>query len=73
MNVNGAVDYGSMTDEMLLDEVHRLAISVSYYNAAEGNWSSETEAREATKTRFRAAQNELDRRGILFENRGYLL
>lgn len=73
MNVNGAVDYGSMTDEMLLDEVHRLASSVSYYNAAEGNWSSETEARNEVKAKFHAAREELARRNIAFENRGYLL
>lgn len=73
MNINGAVDYGSMTDEMLLDEVHRLASSVSYYNAAEGNWSSETQARNECKAMFRAAREELARRNIEFENRGYLL
>lgn len=73
MNINGAVDYGAMTDEMLLDEVHKLASSVSYYNAAEGNWSSETVARNDANYKFRSARTELDRRGIQFENRGYLL
>jgi hypothetical protein len=73
MEINGAVDYGSMTDEMLLDEVHRLASSVSYYNAAEGNWSSETADRVATNAKFRAAREELARRNMMFENRGYLL
>lgn len=67
------VDYASMTDEVLLDEVHRLAVSVSYYNAAEGNWSSETEARNEVKGKFWAAQEELKRRGIEFENKGYLI
>lgn len=73
MTINGSVDYGSMTDEMLLDEVHRLAVSVSYYNAAEGNYSAETEARNETKAKFWAAETELTRRGIKFENKGYLL
>lgn len=71
--VNGIVDYASMTDEMLLDEVHRLAVSVSYYNAAEGNYSAETEARNEVKSKFWAAQDELARRGIPFENKGYLI
>jgi len=71
--INGTVDYGSMTDEMLLDEVHRLAVSVSYYNAAEGNWSQETEARNEAKSKFWSAQEELTRRKIPFEDKGYLL
>lgn len=73
INLNGAVDYGSMTDEMLLDEVHRLAVSVSYYNAAEGNWSAETAARNEVKGKFNLARDELNRRGIDFVNKGYLL
>ena len=73
MCINGAVDYGAMTDEMLLDEVHKLASSVSHYNAAEGAWSSETVARCRAKANFHSARTELDRRGIEFENGGYLL
>ena len=66
-------DLKTMTDEELKEEVHRLACSVSYYNAAEGNWSAETEARNAVKKEFWEAQAELESRGIKFENRGYLI
>lgn len=66
-------DFTTLTNEELKEEVHRLAVSVSYYNAAEGNWSAETEARNAVKKEFWAAQDELKARGIEFENRGYLI
>jgi len=66
-------DLSTLTNEQLLEEVHRLAVSVSYYNAAEGNWSSETEARNAAKAEFREARKELDARSLEFVNRGYLL
>ena len=66
-------DLKLLTDEQLIEETHRLAVSVSYYNAAEGNWSAETEARNATKRAFWAAQEEMDARGLKFENKGYLI
>ena len=67
------VDFTTLTDEQLIEETHRLARSVSYYNAAEGNWSQETEARNATKKEFWAALDEMATREIEFENKGYLL
>jgi hypothetical protein len=66
-------DYTVLSNEKLTEEVHRLASAVSYYNAAEGNWYMETAARNACQAQFRAAMNELESRGIEFENRGYLL
>ena len=66
-------DYTVLSDETLLKEAHRLASAVSYYNAAEGNWSQETVARNACKEEFRKCMFELDSRGIEFEDRGYLL
>lgn len=66
-------DINTMTDEQLIEETHRLARAVSYYNAAEGNWSQERAEREACKADFYAACSEMDNRGLVFENRGYLI
>lgn len=66
-------EYKRMTDEELLKEVHDLAGRVSYYNAAEGNWSQETEARNAVKAEFWACMVEVKVRGLEFVDRGYLI
>jgi hypothetical protein len=66
-------NYTTLTDEALIEEVHRLARSVSYYNAAEGNWSRETAEREACQAEFRECMREFKSRGLEFENKGYLL
>jgi hypothetical protein len=66
-------DYSTLTDEDLVKTIQDLAISVSYYNAAEGNWSQETAARNEVNGKFRKALNEMETRGIPFENKGYLL
>lgn len=65
--------YADMTNEQLITETHRLASSLSYYNAAEGNWSRERDAREACQRDFYAAYAEMKSRNIEFENKGYLL
>lgn len=62
-----------MTDDQLVEETHRLAKYVSYYNAAEGNWSREAAERYATNAEFWLARKEMERRELAFENRGYLL
>lgn len=67
------IDYTVLSDETLLEEVHRLARSVSYYNAAEGNWRREETDRRACQAEFRTCRVELEARGIEFENNGYLL
>lgn len=67
------IDFKSMTDEKLTEEVHRLASAVSYYNAAEGNWSREAAERETTRAEFWTALSEMKKRGIEFENKNYLL
>lgn len=66
-------EYKRMTDDALLEEVHRLARNVSYYNAAEGNWRQEETARKACQAEFWACMVELKIRGLEFENKGYLL
>lgn len=66
-------DYTVLSNEKLTEEVHRLASAVSYYNAAEGNYSAETADRNACKKQFWDALKELEARGLEFEDRGYLL
>lgn len=67
------MDIKSLSDEQLLVETHRLARAVSYYEAAERNWSAETAARNKTKAEFREARKEMELREMVFENKGYLL
>lgn len=62
-----------LTDEELIAKTHKLASSMSYYNAAEGNWSQERVQREACAAELQEALVEMRARGIEFENRGYLL
>lgn len=63
----------NLTDEELVTKTHKLASSMSYYNAAEGNWSQERIPREACAAELQEALVEMRARGIEFENRGYLL
>lgn len=63
-------DYSAHNDAQLLGEAKRLARRVSFFNAAEGNWSAEAEARSAANSAFRACRAELERRGIEFVNEG---
>jgi len=62
-----------LTNEELVAKTHKLASSMSYYNAAEGNWSQERVQREACAAELQEALVEMRARGIEFENRGYLL
>ena len=62
-----------LTNEELIKETHRLASSMSYYNAAEGNWSQERVAREACASALQEALVEMRARGIEFDGGGYLL
>lgn len=66
-------DINTMTDEQLTEETHRLARAMSYYNAAEGNWSRETAEREACYAEFKQARSEMTSRGLVFDNSGYLI
>jgi hypothetical protein len=62
-----------LTDEELIAKTHKLASSMSYYNAAEGNWNQERIPREACAAELQEALVEMRERGLEFENRGYLL
>lgn len=67
------VMYTEMDDQELLVEIDRLARDLSYYNAAEGSWIKETEARNACRKEFHACLAEMKIRGIEFVNKGYLI
>lgn len=67
MNVmmeNGMTDYDNMTNEQLTEEIDRLWRQRMYYMAAEGNWSQEREAREATEKEYWACFEECQKRGL---------
>ena len=57
-------DYTILSNEKLTEEYHRLASAVSYYNAAEGNWSRETKDRLECEREYFACQKEIMARGI---------
>lgn len=62
-----------MTDTELLEELHKAAADVSYYEAAEGEYHREKEQREAAKTKFWNLHAETVKRGLEVDLRGYLL
>lgn len=49
----------NLTDEQLLVEYDNIRSAMSYYNAAEGNWSSETEARNKTQKNLELIRSEV--------------
>jgi hypothetical protein len=66
-------DFTKFTDEQVIEEAHRQARNLSYYNAAEGNWDRERQEREACYVHYRAVMKEMSARGLEFVNKGYLL
>lgn len=67
------MEFKSMPDSELVELSHQLASSVSYYNAAEGDWGKETAARNECKDKFYKVRAEMRERGLEFVNKGYLL
>lgn len=57
-------DFASMTNEQLIEEMDRLWRSYMYYMAAEGNWSSETNDRQAVTKEYYACIDECKKRDI---------
>lgn len=63
-----------LTDNDLWQRTDDAARRVSYFEAAEGNYAAETDARNLAKSEFRACVAELKRRGIVWKNEaGYLV
>ena len=65
--VNHAVPtpYEDMSNEELLTVFKNLQASIQYYEAAEGNYSSETDARNEGYKQFKLAVTEAEKRGLL--------
>jgi hypothetical protein len=67
------IDLKTLDNTALWQHVDKCASSVSYYNAAEGDYSRETNERNAAKAKFREAREELASRGVEWINtKGYL-
>ena len=66
-------DFTEFTDEQVVEEAHKVARNLSYYNAAEGNWDRERREREACYVEYRAVMREMSERGLEFVNKWYLL
>lgn len=63
----------TMTNENLEILAKQTASNLSYYNAAEGNWLSETQARNECKRKFYEIMKEYENRGLIFSLAGYLI
>ena len=64
----------SLPDDDLILHTHKLASDLSYYNAAEGNsWDEEETQRDICRAKYRAARAEMDKRGLEFVNKNYLI
>ena len=67
-------DLKTLLDNDLWAHCNDCARRVSYFEAAEGNYAAETEARNAAKQQFREAVAALAARGLKWENtEGYLV
>ena len=53
-----------MTDDELFAAIDSTARNVSYYEAAEGEYSRETDARNAAKSKLRTLRAEAEARGL---------
>lgn len=62
----------NMSDEKLLDKYDEARSLMSYYNAAEGSWSSETEARAQASANLNEIRKELAARGLVGRPGNYL-
>ena len=67
-------DFTNLTDAELWQKVNDCALRVSFFEAAEGNWSAEADARSRAHHAFREAKDALAARGVKWENtQGYLV
>ena len=66
-------DLTVMTDEEVLDQYDSARSDMSYYNAAEGNWSQETNARNAARAYLNDVWAEITKRSLTPRQGNYLL
>jgi hypothetical protein len=57
----------------LLKHLYNCARNLSFYNAAEGNWSRETEARNEALKLFQEALATVKAKGLEYDLSGYLV
>jgi hypothetical protein len=58
---------------LLLKHLHDCASNLSFYNAAEGNWRKETDAREEARRLFQEARSKVDAKGLKYDLSAYLI
>lgn len=57
-------DYTQLTEEQLLEALDKAWLQYMYFQAAEGNWEQEREARERANAKLAAIEAEVRNRGI---------
>jgi DUF438 domain-containing protein len=73
MNAIAQPTFEELTDEELTEAVRKQSERMSFYNAAESNWSSETTARNACRAKLNSLGKELARRNLPYPKGDYLL
>lgn len=66
-------DLTTLTDTEVLHQYDLARSDMSYYNAAEGNWSQETNARNAASVYLSEVWKEVNNRGLTPRPGNYLL
>ena len=57
-------DYVKLSDDEILDLQYMVKQQMSGFNAAEGNWTSETNGRNLCRARMLTIGNEVEQRGL---------
>ena len=65
-------DLSKMSDEQVVEEYDSARGSMSYYNAAEGNWSSEAEGRGLARDYLNLVGDEMEKRNLTANEGSFL-
>lgn len=66
--------FDKMTDDELIAYTHRAASDLSYHNAAEGEqYFKEAPQADEARGRYRRGRDAMEERGLVWENRNYLI
>lgn len=67
-------ELAELSDQALLQRLVSSAGVLSYYNAAEGpDWYKEQQGRQRASRAFAAVKGEVEKRGLKYELKGYLV
>lgn len=66
-------EYADLTDADLTEQVKKQSERMSFFNAAESNWSQETAARNACRAKLNALSKELARWNLPYPKGDFLL